>query len=402
MRSRVSALLLLVMAVVPLLSLSVSAQSQETQPLANVGKLERITVHGESLVGNLAGDTPDRLVSVYLPPSYAASPRRRYPVLYLLHGFTDSDDHWFGLSGQHFVNVPTAANKAFASGSREFIIVMPNAYTRYQGSMYSSSVVTGDWEAFVAQDLVSYIDKHYRTLATRASRGLAGHSMGGYGTLRIGMKYPAVFSSLYSMNPCCLGALLHPPVEAVELAAKVQTAEDIQKADFFTKAMVASAAAWSPNPRNPPLYFDLPVKDGQVLQDVVARWAANAPLAMVHQYIPSLRKYDAIAIDAGDKDLGDIAATVRTMDQILKDYGIAHDFEIYEGDHVNRVGPASGNQGAAVLLGASEVLIDQRRSTHLFGIAVGRPQPAAALRISAQGLTRVVADRCSHLDAHEC
>ena len=130
---------------------------------------------------------------VYLPPSYATSPNRRYPVLYLLHGFTDSDDHWFGLSGPHFVNVPAAANKAFASGSREFMIVMPNAYTRYQGSMYSSSVVTGDWEAFVAQDLVSYIDAHYRTLASRTSRGLAGHSMGGYGTLRIGMKYPACF-----------------------------------------------------------------------------------------------------------------------------------------------------------------------------------------------------------------
>lgn len=74
------------------------------------------------------------------------------------------------------------------------------------------------------------------------------------------------------------------------------------------------------------------------MQDVVARWVANAPLAMMHQYIPSLRKYDAIAIDAGDKDLGDIAATTRAMDQALKDYGIAHDFEVYDGDHVNRVG----------------------------------------------------------------
>jgi S-formylglutathione hydrolase len=337
MRSRISALLLLVATAAPLLSPSASAQSQETPKSANVGKVQRITVHGDSLVGNLAGDTPDRQVSVYLPPSYAASRKRRYPVLYLLHGFTDSDDHWFGLSGQHFVNVPTAADKAFGSGSREFIIVMPNAYTRYLGSMYSSSVVNGDWEAFVARDLVSYIDGHYRTLPTRASRGLAGHSMGGYGTLRIGMKYPDVFSSLYSMNPCCLDPLFDPPLLAVELAAKVQTAEDVQKAGFFTKAMLASAAAWSPNPRNPPLYFDLPVKDGHVQQDVTARWVANAPLAMVHQYIPALKKYDAIAVDAGDKDLGNIAGTVRALDQILTDYGIAHDFEIYEGDHLNRV-----------------------------------------------------------------
>ena len=319
----------------PLVALESAAQPQRAVP---AGRIERITVHGDSLVGNLDGDTPDRLVSVYLPPSYASSPGRRYPVLYLLHGFTDSDDHWFGLSGQHFVNVPAAANNAFAAGAREFLIVMPNAYTRFQGSMYSNSVDTGDWETFVARDLVGFIDQHYRTLAKRASRGLAGHSMGGYGTLRIGMKFPGVFSSLYSMNPCCLGANLHPPVEAIELAARVRNAEDIQKADFLTKAMLASAAAWSANPHAPPLYIDLPIRDGQLQEDVLVRWAANAPLAMIHQYIPSLRGYDAIAIDAGSQDLGDIAATVRTLDQILKDYGLAHDFEIYEGDHVNRVG----------------------------------------------------------------
>jgi enterochelin esterase-like enzyme len=73
------------------------------------------------------------------------------------------------------------------------------------------------------------------------------------------------------------------------------------------------------------------------MPDIVARWAANAPLAMVHQYIPSLKQYDAIAVDAGDKDVG-IAATVRALDRILTDYGIAHDAEIYDGDHVNRIG----------------------------------------------------------------
>src|SRR5579885_2309527 len=76
-----------------------------TAPGEPAGHFERIVVHGRSLVGNLEGDSPDRKVSVYLPPSYASSPDRRYPVLYLLHGFTDSDDLWFGLKGQHFVNV---------------------------------------------------------------------------------------------------------------------------------------------------------------------------------------------------------------------------------------------------------------------------------------------------------
>ena len=87
---------------------------------------------------------------------------------------------------------------------------MPNAYTLHKGSMYSNSPTTGDWERFVAEDLVAYMDGHYRTLANRMSRGLAGHSMGGYGALRIGMKRPDVFFSLYIMSACCLTANRNP------------------------------------------------------------------------------------------------------------------------------------------------------------------------------------------------
>jgi S-formylglutathione hydrolase FrmB len=306
-------------------------------PAQLAGKLERVRAHGASLEGNLSGDSADRDVSVYLPPSYAAERNRRYPVLYLLHGFTDADASWFGVGGRpHFVNVPGATDRAAAAGAKELIIVMPNAFTKYQGSMYSSSAATGDWEAFVAKDLVAYVDSHYRTLAKRESRGLAGHSMGGYGTLKIGMKHPQVFSSLYALSPCCMAPNMNPSAEQMARAAQVKTDADIAAADFGTKAMLASAAAWSANPKNPPLYFDLPVVDGKVVPDVVARWAANAPLAMVHQYLPQLREYTAIALDAGDRDVG-IEGTVRALDEILDGYGVAHVAEIYPGDHVNRI-----------------------------------------------------------------
>jgi S-formylglutathione hydrolase len=306
-------------------------------PAKLAGKLEHVTVHGRSLEGNLSRDSADREVAVYLPQSYGTQRDRRYPVLYLLHGFTDTEANWFGLTGrQHFVNVPGAVDRATAAGARELIVVMPNAFTKYQGSMYSSSAATGDWEAFVAKDLVAYVDTHYRTLPKRESRGLAGHSMGGYGTLRIGMKYPAVFSALYSLSPCCMAANLSPSGEQMARAAQVKTDADVAAADFGTKAMLASAAAWSANPQNPPLYVDLPVADGKPAPDVVARWAANAPLAMVHQYIPQLREYAAIAIDAGEDDRG-IVDTVRTLDKILNDYGVRHVAEVYPGDHVNRV-----------------------------------------------------------------
>ena len=87
-----------------------------------------------------------------------------------------------------------------------------------------------------------------------------------------------------------------------ERAAQVRTDADITAADFFTKAMLASAAAWSPNPKKPPLYIDLPLVDGKLDPDVLARWTANAPNVMLHQYLPALRTCKAIGIEAGEQD----------------------------------------------------------------------------------------------------
>src|SRR6185437_6288259 len=156
---------------------------------------EKIKVHGKSLEGNLEGDSPDRDVFVCLPPSYATNPNRRYPVVYFLHGYAaHAETYWKSL------NVPAAADAAIADGSaREMILVLPDAFTIYDGSMFSSSPTTGDWETFIAGDLIAYIDGHYRTMANRNARGLPGHSMGGYGTVRIGMKHPDAFSVLYAM-----------------------------------------------------------------------------------------------------------------------------------------------------------------------------------------------------------
>ena len=300
------------------------------------GHFERIRVHGASLEGNLEGDDPTRDVSVYLPPSYTEDSRRRYPVVYLLHGYTDSDDRWFGLRGDHFVNVPDAVDAAWQNGAPELIIVMPNAYTRFAGSMYSSSATVGDWEAFVAVDLVRFIDANYRTIPRRDARGLAGHSMGGYGTLRIGMKYPQVFSSLYAMSPCCMAPNLAPNPEAVAAAAAITTPAEFEAASFGVKAVLASAAAWSPDPLDGPRYYDLPIEDGEPVPAVIARWAANAPLAMVDQYIPELKSFEAIRIDAGNEDVP-IVDTVHELDRILSGYGVAHVAEEYEGNHVSRI-----------------------------------------------------------------
>ncbi len=302
---------------------------------ASRGTVEKITVHGRALEGNLEGDSADRDVMVYLPPSYKTEPNRRFPVVYLLHGFTDDTDHWWGVVA-HFVSVPKSMDKALASGAtKEMILVMPNAFTRYFGSMYSSSVTTGDWEMFIARELVAYIDGHYRTMATVASRGLAGHSMGGYGTIRIGMKHPDVFSSVYAMSACCLAPSLGFDTERGRKAEAVKRPDEVSGLDFMMKATFASAAAWSPNPKNPPLFLDVPTKDGVPRPEVLAKWIANAPLTTLDQYILNLKSLKALAIDVGTKDF--LLNDSKSLDARLTAYDVPHTYETYDGDHVNGV-----------------------------------------------------------------
>lgn len=306
------------------------------KPPSRANAVEHIKVHGQSLEGNLEGDSPDRDVAVYLPPSYSTDRTRRYPVVYLLHGYGGTDSTFNG----RLATLPDSADRLVAGGTaKEMIAVMPNAFTLHKGSMYSNSVTTGDWETYIAHDLVAYIDSHYRTIPNRMSRGLAGHSMGGYGAVRIGMKRPDVFSSLYLMSSCCLGAQLNPQPGRMAEAEAIKTREAAVEAargrGFGPSANLASAAAWSPNPDNPPLYLDLPVKDGQVQPNVVARWAANAPLAMIGQYISNLKMYHAIAIEVGTKD--GLLPSNKDLEQVFTRFGVMHRYEEYEGDHTNRV-----------------------------------------------------------------
>ena len=303
------------------------------------GTVERIKVHGKLLEGNLSGDSSDRYVSVYLPASYNTNQKRRYPAVYFLHGYTDDDAKFYGFK-KHWMALPPILDTVFSKDpAHEMIVVTPDAYTRFQGSMYSNSAATGNWEDFIAKELVSYIDNHYKTIAQKESRGLCGHSMGGYGALRIGEKNPDVFSSVYLLSPCCLNSS-PPPTETIPSAFlradSIKTIEELQKADFFTKALFASAAAWSPNPTNPPFYIDLPVKDGKLQPQVFQKWDANRPLNSLDQYIFNIKKLTAIGFDAGDKDAG-IAGSIKTLDNALNKYGIKHSFEIYEGTHTSRV-----------------------------------------------------------------
>ncbi|HVE58841.1 MAG TPA: alpha/beta hydrolase-fold protein [Pyrinomonadaceae bacterium] len=317
-------------------SIQLAAQVQTEVPAPVAGakpvQMEQIKIHGQSLEGNLEGDAVDRDVLVFLPPSYAKEKSRRYPVVYALHGYSIGAEQW-----SREIHVPQTIEGAFAQGATEMIIVLPDSKTIHNGSMYSSSVTTGDFEQFISRDVVAYIDKNYRTIPNRLSRGLVGHSMGGYGATRIGMKHADVFGSLYIMSPCCLSPRPVGPAnpEMEKQLADVKTPEDSAKLPFFLRAQLATAAAWSPNPKNPPLYLDLPTKNGEAQPDVIAKWTANSPLSFIDQYINNLKMYRAIALDVGDQD--GLRVDAAKLHDALDKYGIANTFEVYPGTHTSKV-----------------------------------------------------------------
>lgn len=302
------------------------------------------TVPSPSLAANLLGDPAWRQVSLYLPPSYAREPRRRYPVLYWLHGFASADREL--ISGiRQGLNIRLAMDSLLRAGAaREMIIVMPNARNAFEGSFYANSPVTGRWEDFIVRDLVSWVDRRYRTVRSRSGRGIAGSSMGGFGALRIALRNPDTFSAVYAMSPCCLDSEVffeRSWLAAWRGAAAVKSREEFVRAPFRSQLVIARSAFYSPDTTRPPLYVAFPVEaDGDSLRlvpEVAALWRAD-PMALIPRSAPALRRL-TIALDAGAQDgFPDIPANVRAVDSLLTAMGIAHEAEIYQGGHVDKVG----------------------------------------------------------------
>lgn len=288
-----------------------------------LARVEKTTVHGKSLEGNLEGNSPDRVVYVILPDSYDKNRNKRYPVIYFLHGYNSTAEQY---------QERTQFEDALKASGVEAILVVPDSMTKWGGSMYSNSPTVGNFEDFIADDLVAWTDKNFRSLPSRESRGLAGHSMGGYGTLKLGMKRPDMFGALYAMNPCCQ---IPRPAALADPKYENWTVEQALSADWMSRGNFAVAAAWSPNPGKPPFFADLGTSQGKANELVIAKWAANSPVAMASQYLPALRSMRGIAIETGDTDF------VRPDDELIHEtltrFGVSHDWEMYVGDHGNRV-----------------------------------------------------------------
>jgi S-formylglutathione hydrolase FrmB len=318
------------------------------------------TVHSPAITGNLIGNIPERKIAIYLPPTYQKSSSRRYPVLYFLHGFADGYTMW--TNGKP--SIQSILDEAIGAGDvAEMIVVLPDVVGTYIGTYYTNSAAAGNWEDFIVRDLVGHIDSRYRTLAMPSRRGIAGHSMGGYGAIKLAMKHPDVFSVVYGLGPCCLGWVgrISPLDPGMAAALRLRSREELfalhaklpelsnNDPEVFTIGFVALASAWSPNPAKAPLYVDLPAAlEGGVLkpaEPAYSKWAANMPLSMASQYRGELKRLRAIGFDTGSSDeFADVVAGARALSAELGRLGIAHRFEEYDGNHSNRVRERMRNQ----------------------------------------------------------
>lgn len=308
---------------------------------AQSGVIKNDELHFVSIEGNLVGDSPKRSILVYLPPGYERQKKMRYPVVYLLHGFNG-----FGVGNKGWIreggnfNVETISRLITEMKISPMIVVMPDGSNRYGGSFYTNSITTGNWEDYLVRDLVAFIDKNYRTLARAESRGIAGHSMGGYGALKIAMKHPDVFGAVYGTSSCCL-TYMPPAVNSQSLiaAGKLASFEEADKAPFPVRVSFAFAAAWSPNPMKPPFFSEYPVSenrdDSEQSAAVLARWQANIPTYMADQFVTNLQRLRGIAFDAGTQEPS-IQNSNRQFAEALKRNRIEHTFEVFEGGHTDK------------------------------------------------------------------
>jgi len=247
------------------------------------------------------------------------------------------------------------------------IIVMPDELTKAFGSFYVNSTVTGNWEDFTAKDLVNYIDKKYRTFADVKSRGIAGHSMGGYGAITLGMKHPEIYSVVYGLNPAIMGWSKDFTIEnpAFKNVLTAKSLDELLPKGIYSIGAVTVAQAFSPNPNRPPFFADFPFADVngklQPAEPAFNLWQENFPVNMVKKYRSNLTKLRGLRFDSGYEDeYLFIPHNCRALSAELTGNGIEHIFEEYNGDHRNRLHGRTGRLYTEVLP-YFWLLLDSRR-----------------------------------------
>jgi hypothetical protein len=292
-------------------------------------------LRSESIAHNKIGVDPLRKMLVYLPAGYDPSSSQRYPVIYFLpNPFEESYRYDFDRR-----DAQGLFDRAIADGVIEkFILVAVDMNTPVGTSWYVNSSVIGNWEDFMIQELVPYIDANFKTLANRESRGIAGIFIGGYGAIRLGMRHPEVFGSVYAMHPVGTGTGVgvSMTIPKWEILTNAKSMDDVNR-DPPTRIFTTMFQAHLPNAAKPPLFVDLPARqeNGRLIIDsaLMDRFRNHFYLeTMIPQYADNLKSLRGFKFDWTRNDANyDHVYANQAFTRKLNEFGVTHAAEEYTG-----------------------------------------------------------------------
>lgn len=310
--------------------------------------IERI--ESEVLRGNRLNDPATRDLYVYLPPGYNDDAARRFPTVYCLTGFTGRGQML--LNDQPFT--PNLAERMDTLIAREeiapMIVVMPDCFTRLGGSQYINSTATGRYEDHLIHEIVSVVDKNFRTLADAAHRGVMGKSSGGYGALVHGMRHADIFGAVASHSGDCYFEYCYLPDfpktyralrrdadgDVNRFVERFWSEEKKEKDGVTALNIVAMSACYSPD-ESEPHGFRLPfdIGSGEMNAAVWARWLEHDPVRMVERFADNLKSLKLLYLDAGTKDEFALDVGARALAARLAQHDISFTHEEFDDGHFN-------------------------------------------------------------------
>ncbi len=311
--------------------------------------LDFIRIPAPSLQENLIGEEDMQEIAVILPNGYseASDP---YPVLFFLPGF--SSDY-----------KQTARNLASVLQSQpeeeqKIVVVVINGTSKLDGCFYTNSPITGNWADYVVNDVGDYVDRHYNVKVESRFRGIAGHSMGGFGAINLAMRYPDRFGTLYAMSPGLFdeNGLERSGIDFSRMEEEIvrlrglssEDALSLYRRDFENMRWpdnfaFAYASAFAYDIEEGVPYIRLPEKslDGEYQNDEAydlyvdgfGGWEQK-----IQKYRESFMGLEGFVIDYGEQDeLRWIPEGSRALSAILTDERIPHQLLPYEGTHTSRI-----------------------------------------------------------------
>ncbi|MFL5961167.1 MAG: alpha/beta hydrolase [Gaiellaceae bacterium] len=313
-----------------------------------VGRFDELEIESAVLRDNPLGDPHVRPLWVYLPPAYEAEPERRFPSIYLIQGMTGQVDMWRNRTAFR-PSTPENIDRLFGEEDcPAALVVFVDCWTSYGGSQFIDSPGTGRYHEYLCEEVVSFVDSRYRTLAEPAHRGITGKSSGGYGAMVTPMLRPDVFGGLATHAGDALFELCYLP-EFRDTARALRDDYEgsyerfwenfrsrpalTKKSDYPLVNTYAMAACYSANEDGS---IDLPfdIETGMLRDDVWQRWLAWDPVRMACRHADALRSLRAIYIDAGKRDEWFLDLGAEAFRRELETLGITDVFfELFDAGH---------------------------------------------------------------------